>query len=54
MPDQPTGTQNDGLVAMEASASRSGIAGSDPALDRLRQAFTLASRSIDAVLSPHP
>jgi len=41
MPDQPTGTAYDGVVAMEAFASQPGIAGSALALDRFRKAFTL-------------
>jgi hydroxypyruvate isomerase len=41
MPDLPAGTEYDGVVAMEAFASQPGIAGSDLALDRFRQAFTL-------------
>jgi hypothetical protein len=41
MPDLPTGTEYDGVVAMQAFGSQPGIAGSDLALDRFRQAFTL-------------
>ena len=40
MPDQPTGTEYDGVVAMEAFASQPDIAGSALALDRIRKAFT--------------
>ena len=52
MPDQPTGTEYDGVAAMEAFASQPGIADSDLALDRFRRAFTLRSRCIDAASSP--
>ena len=41
MPDQPTGTEYDGVVPMEAFASPRDIAGSALALDRFRNAFTL-------------
>jgi hypothetical protein len=39
MPDQPSGTEYDGVVAMEAFASQPGIAGSDSALDHFPQAL---------------